>query len=134
VERQRQHYQVAVEMLEEAARKSPDDPRLRGALGIAYAGVGRNEEAVREAEYALELLAGNLDEGFGWRTKDLAQTYLMVGDIEAALDQIERLVSLPTFFSTHYIEVDPTFDALHGEARFREILEKYRPGGQLAHL
>jgi TolB-like protein/Flp pilus assembly protein TadD len=113
VERQRQHYQVAVEMLEEAARKSPDDPRLRGALGIAYAGVGRNEEAVREAEYALELLAGN---------------------IEAALDQIERLVSLPTFFSTHYIEVDPTFDALHGEARFREILEKYRPGGQLAHL
>ena len=42
-------------MLEGRTASRPDDPTLHAALGFAYAGLGRREEAIREGRRAVEL-------------------------------------------------------------------------------
>jgi tetratricopeptide (TPR) repeat protein len=98
-ELERTHYEAARDLLEEGLKDSPDDPRLHGSLGVAYAGLGQRDSAILEGRLALELLEGNEDEKLGFRIKDLAQIYTLVGEEDAAVDELERLVSIPAFFN-----------------------------------
>ena len=75
----------------------------------------------------MELAGASRAESYGYRLKDLAQTYLMVGDTDAALDTIETLVSVPTFFSTWYVAADPAFDALEDHPRFQDMMKQHAP-------
>ncbi len=61
----------------------PDDARYRSALGIAYAGLGRKEDAIREGELAVELLPMSKEAWRGaYRVEDLARIYATVGEYE----------------------------------------------------
>jgi hypothetical protein len=53
----------------------------------------------------------------------LARTYVLVGESEKALDQIEALLAMPYFLSTGWLRVDPNFAPLKGNPRF-ELLSK----------
>jgi len=46
----------AASILEADVQADPDDARLRSALALAYAGMGRKEEALREGRLSVELL------------------------------------------------------------------------------
>ena len=83
--------------------------------------------AVREAERGLELIGDSKAEELGYRLRDLAHAYTMVGDFDSALDKLEILVSVPSFFSTWYVAADPAFDPLHDEPRFQQIMDQYAP-------
>ncbi|NIT88848.1 MAG: tetratricopeptide repeat protein, partial [Gemmatimonadetes bacterium] len=52
----RRHYEAARAHLQERLRRTPNDPRIHGALGLALAGLGRSGEAVAHAERAVELM------------------------------------------------------------------------------
>jgi tetratricopeptide (TPR) repeat protein len=120
-------YQEARTFLESELQKNPEDARLHSALGIAYAGLGKKEEAIREGERALELLPVSRDAATGpFRIEKLALIYTMVGELDAALDQIEYLLSIPSFISVHTLQVDPRLDPLREHPRYREIIEKYQ--------
>jgi tetratricopeptide (TPR) repeat protein len=126
-EKARAAYQEARAFLESELRKNPEDARLHSALGVAYAGLGRKEEAIREGERALELLPVSRDATTGpFRIEKLALIYTMVGEYDAALDQIEYLLSIPSFFSVQILQVDPRLDPLREHPRYREIIEKYQ--------
>jgi serine/threonine protein kinase/tetratricopeptide (TPR) repeat protein len=112
------HYQKAVDLLEKAAEERPEDARVRSSLAVAYAGFGRREDAQREAERAIELTGGSLGEQFPYRTKDLAQVQMMVGDFEKALDSLERLVKTSGYLGKPYLRIDPTFIPLRRHPRF----------------
>ena len=113
-------------ILERESAKEPDDYRLHSALGIAYAGLGRKEEAIREGKRAVELYPISMDALDGpVFIKDAALIYTMVGMHDAALDQIEQLLSIPSDFSVGLLELDPSWDPLRKRPRYREILEKY---------
>jgi serine/threonine protein kinase/tetratricopeptide (TPR) repeat protein len=112
------HYQKAVDILEKTAEERPEDVRVRSSLAVAYAGFGRMEEAQREVERAIELMDGSLGDQFPYRTKDLAQVQMMVGDFEKALDSLERLVKTSGYFGKPYLRIDPTFIPLRGHPRF----------------
>ncbi|TFG97202.1 MAG: tetratricopeptide repeat protein, partial [Calditrichales bacterium] len=58
-------YDSARTLLEEAVRLHPEDPRYHSSLGIAYAGLGRKEAAVREGKRAVELLPLSKDAAYG---------------------------------------------------------------------
>src|SRR5207253_5847831 len=52
----RPYFDSARTILSKKVQADPDDPRLRTALGIAYAGLGRKQEAIQEGLTAVELM------------------------------------------------------------------------------
>jgi serine/threonine protein kinase/tetratricopeptide (TPR) repeat protein len=94
-------------------------------LGIAYAGLGRKEEAIREGKKVLELLPVSKDafEGPDY-VQNLAQIYVMVGDYDSAIDQLEYLLSIPSDISIPYLRIDPTWTPLRNQPRFQKLLAR----------
>ncbi|MCI0442184.1 hypothetical protein L0152_03075, partial [bacterium] len=59
--------------------------------------------------------------------RNLTIVYVMVGEYEAAIDQIEYLLSIPTGLNSPSIpmlRVDPTWGPLRSHPRFQKILEQ----------
>ncbi len=84
-------------LVESRIEEWPEDSRLHSALGIAYAGLGRKDDALREGKRAVELLPASKDAVLGtYRAIDLARIYTMVGEQDAAIDELERLLSIPS--------------------------------------
>ena len=57
---------------------------------------------------------------------NLAVVYAMTGEYEAALDQIDHLLGIPSDFSIPMLELDPRWDPLRDSPRYQEIVEKHR--------
>jgi tetratricopeptide (TPR) repeat protein len=113
-------------ILEEELHTHPDDHRFHSALGYAYAGLGRTDDAIREGKQGVELLPVSKDAISGsYRVWDLAVIYTWAGEYDAALDEIEYVLSIPSWFSVHDLRLDPEFDPLRGHPRYQPLLEKY---------
>jgi tetratricopeptide (TPR) repeat protein len=109
---------------EEQARAAPEDGQRRVLVGLALAYLGRKAEAVREGKRGLELLPISRDGYFGpYIQLQLARIYLLVGEPERALDQLEPLLRVPFYLSPGWLRIDPTFDPLRNTPRFRKLVE-----------
>ena len=53
----------------------------------------------------------------------LARIYMLVGEPEKALDQLEPLLKVPYYLSPGWLRIDPTFDPLRSNPRFRRLVE-----------
>jgi TolB-like protein/Flp pilus assembly protein TadD/tRNA A-37 threonylcarbamoyl transferase component Bud32 len=126
-EQAQREYEAALAELKGAVAKKPDDPRLHSSLGIALAGLGRSQEAVAEGLRATELLPRSKD-GFYYLpfAIDLAQIYVMIGDHERAIAQLEELLSNPSWISVSFLENDPTWNPLRDDPSFQELLRRHR--------
>jgi serine/threonine protein kinase/tetratricopeptide (TPR) repeat protein len=119
------HYQSAVRLLEEKIKEDPEDSRYYSALGIAYAGLGKKEEAVQTAQKATEILPISKEAWRGaFRAKDLAQVYTMVGEFDKAMDLIEQLLSIPGEMSVPLLRTDPVWRPLHSHPRFQKLIQQ----------
>jgi non-specific serine/threonine protein kinase len=119
-------YDSARAILERELQARPADHFDRSALGKAYAGLGRKEEAIREGIQAVELSPVSKDAYSGpTPVLELAVIHTMVGEYDAALDGIEYLLSIPYWLSVHNLRINPTWDPLREHPRFEELLEKY---------
>ena len=52
----------------------------------------------------------------------LARIYILVGEPEKALDQLEPLIKLPYFLSPGWLKIDPNFDPLRNNPRFQRLV------------
>ncbi len=113
-------------ILEERLAKDDRDHRTHSALGLTYAGLGRSEEAVRHGRRAVELYPVSMDalEAPGLII-DLALIHTMVGDEDAALEQLERVLSMQSIFSASWLEQDPLWDPLRDNPGFTELLRRH---------
>jgi len=55
----------------------------------------------------------------------LAEIYVMVGDYDAALDELDYLLTIPSPYSTNWLRLAHTFDPLRDHPGFQALLEKY---------
>jgi serine/threonine protein kinase/tetratricopeptide (TPR) repeat protein len=95
-------------------------------LGIIYAKLGRQKEALREAKRAVEIFPLSMDANEApWYIENLAQMYTLSGEYEAAIDQLELLLSIPYEISVTLIRIDPTWDPLRDNPRFQKLMKKY---------
>jgi serine/threonine protein kinase/tetratricopeptide (TPR) repeat protein len=95
-----------------------------GNLGRAYAGLGRCEEAIREGKESVRMMPISRDAVVGHeRIMDLAEIYMMCGEYEAAIDQIEILLSIPAYISPGLLSVDPIWDPIRTNPRFLRLVE-----------
>jgi len=119
------HFESARELLEGELRTSPESDSVHGSLGVVYAALGRKDDAIREGALGLELLNGSRGDRLGYRLRDLAEIHLRAGDPEQAIDYLERLLSIPAFFSASYVAIDPTWRALHDNPRYQALLKQH---------
>lgn len=121
----RMYFDSARVQLEEKLKTAPEDERFHSSLGIAYAGLGRKEEAMREGERAVELLPVEKEAWKGsLRLRDLALIYAKVGEQEKAIDVLGRLLSIPAEISRVYIKIDPAWRDLRGNPRFEALIQE----------
>lgn len=127
MEKARQYFKQSITQLLSAVEDYPDDPRYHSALGIALAGVGQKEEGIREGEKAVELLPLSVDHAYAPSfISDLSVTYSLAGDVDLALEQLDILLSEPTWFSPEFLDGDIRFAPLHGNPKYEALLDKYR--------
>jgi TolB-like protein/Flp pilus assembly protein TadD len=120
------NYKAAMETLENKVADIPNDPRYHSSLGIAYAGLGKKEEAIREGLKAEALLPVSRDAMYGLGIlQDLAIIYTMVGEYDMALDQLDKLLSIPSWFTPVWLGWEIRFAPLKSYPGYKELLTKH---------
>jgi len=112
--------------LESRLEASPDDERLRGALGLAYAGLGRREDALREARRGVSLMPVEKEAWRGvFRRGELATVHAWVGNADSAIAHLDILLSIPGELSTYILRHEPAWDPLRDDPAFEAMLTRH---------
>jgi eukaryotic-like serine/threonine-protein kinase len=88
------------------------------------AGLGRKEEAIHEAQHAVELMpiAKESLNGPTW-VANLALVYAWTDEHDRALEQLEKVATLPGYAPTYGdLRFNPCWDELRGDKRFDKIV------------
>ena len=122
-ERARMAFDSARVIIEEHLADAPDDARYHSALGIALAGLGRDDEAIESARRGLALMPPAKEAWRGsYRLRDLAIVFAMTGRTDEAIDRLEELLSIPADFTRWNLRLDPYWDELRGNPRFEALM------------
>ena len=113
-------------LLDSVLAALPDDWRVHAARGLALAGLGRRQEALREARWLQQSVVYR-DDAFTGRyvAEERARILAPAGEVDAALDEIEQLLAGPGFLSVHKLRLDPRWDPIREHPRFQALLAKY---------
>ena len=118
----RLHAGEATKAIEQQLVSAPDDPTLRAALGLSLAYLGRKDEAIREGERAVALGPISKDAIFGpYFQNELVMIYIVNGEPEKAIDQLEPLLKVPYWLTPGWLKIDPNYDPLRGNPRFQKL-------------
>jgi serine/threonine-protein kinase len=110
--------------LEEQLRAAPENAQLHVLLGTALAYLGRKADAIQEGERGVALLPISKDAvNAPYNQHQLVRIYIMLGEPEKALDQLEPLLRIPYYLSPAWLRIDPTFDPLRKHPRFQRLVE-----------
>jgi tetratricopeptide (TPR) repeat protein len=87
------------------------------------AGLGRKEEAIREAQRAVDLtpIAKDSSQGPGG-VYTLALVYAWTGERDRALEQLEKIATIPAGPTYGDLRFNPCWDSLRGDPRFDKIV------------
>ena len=123
-EKAKAHYRTAVTLLEEMIEKQPENAFHYSALGMAWAGLGHRDEAIKWGEKATEMHPLQTDPWSSGESilSDLAIIYIQVGEHEKAIDIIETLLSIPSQLTRWRLKLDPQYDPLRNHPRFQKLI------------
>jgi len=118
-----QAFTAAREAILEEAKESPNDAKLLIMRGLIDAMLGRAEEAIAAGERATQLLPISADALDGpLVATNLAAIYALLGRSEQALQLLERLVRQIGGPTPGTLRIEPQWDALRDNPRFRALL------------
>jgi TolB-like protein/tetratricopeptide (TPR) repeat protein len=122
--RARAYADTARAAFEEDLRLTPDGAQLHVFRGLMLAYLGQKDEAIREGLKAVELNPISRD-GFGgpYIQLQLVRIYIAAGEPERALDWLEPLLKVPYRLSPGWLRIEPTFDPLRSNPRFKKLVE-----------
>jgi tetratricopeptide (TPR) repeat protein len=124
----RRNYELARAQLEDSINAHPGDPSMRIALGLAYAGLGRNTDASREARTAMDLVSLSHDNPIATGAMGGAvEVFARIGETDAALQLLELLLGIPAGreVSVPLLRSDPIFAPLRSDPRFERMIERF---------
>jgi non-specific serine/threonine protein kinase len=112
--------------LERKVAQDPGDSRFHGSLGIAYAGLGRESDSVREAKLGFDLAQASKDAMRALRRlEDLALVFTMVGQPSEAIARLDELLDRNGALTVNLLRLEPQWDPLRSDPRFQALLTKY---------
>ncbi len=122
--RAQKDYETARPALETEAERNPSRAYQRILLARAYAALGRKDDALREANRAVQALPISRDAWFG-SDNEIGQAMVeaRVGEKAKAIEHIRALLSIPCLLSPALLRVDPRWAPLRGDPRFRKLAE-----------
>ena len=121
-----EQFAIAMRILEDDVSARPDEARLHTSLGVAYAGLGRFDEAIRAGRRGVELMPIARDTFVGtWLLQDLGWIYVMAGEFDAGVDAFNRILEIPSVWSIELLLADPRIDPLRDHEGFRALVDKY---------
>ena len=121
--RARAYADTARSAVGEQLESEPDDAWLHVQMGHALALLGRKAEAIAAGERAQSLLPIARDALFGPQIQQrLVRIYLIVGEREKALDELEPLLRVPYWLSPGWLRLDSTYGPLRGHPRFERLV------------
>ena len=113
--------------------KFKDQPYFAlGLFAVIDAGLGRKEDAIREAQQAVDLMPIAKDSYWGpGHVTNLALVYAWTGERDRALEQLEIVAKIPVGggSSPTYgdLKFNPCWDSLRGDPRFDQIIHSLAP-------
>jgi hypothetical protein len=108
--------------------KWPDDPNPLMVLAATDAGLRRKEDALREGRQAVAMRPISEDAVEGpILAADLAAVYLLAGERELAMEQLESLAEVPRALYYGDLAKLPEWDPLRYEPRFQKLLSDLKP-------
>jgi TolB-like protein/Flp pilus assembly protein TadD len=121
-----QSFETARVLLEKELQENFNDSYIHSYLALAYAGLGLKVKAIREGKLAIQLLSTSAEaiEGPG-QIKNLAHVYVLLGEYDAALTELESLISVPCgyWLSVSSLKSDPIWDPLRTYPRYKQLLK-----------
>jgi TolB-like protein/DNA-binding winged helix-turn-helix (wHTH) protein/Flp pilus assembly protein TadD len=133
------YFTATIPALEKWVRDAPNDPQRHGLIGLLYAYLHRNEDAIREVRRNIELEPESQDAFHGaMAAADLAMVYALIGEQDPAITLIERLLSTPGPFpgsgadspseiTLADLRLRWEWDSLRSNPRFQKILASPEP-------
>ncbi|MCK4826658.1 tetratricopeptide repeat protein, partial [bacterium] len=117
------YYDSSRVVLENKLKKLNKDGSIHINLALSYGGMGKKNKAIEEGNLALKLLPMSKDANEApLIIKYYAQLLTNVGEYDAAIDQLEVLVSIMSSKVTvPWLRVDPTWDIIRDNPRFQEL-------------
>jgi non-specific serine/threonine protein kinase len=119
------HFDSARVDLEERLTSRPRVSIYRSVLGLAYAGLGMKEEALREGRKAVELKPIMTDELC--RGEDnllrLAMIHIMFQEYDEAVEILKKLLSIPGPLTPWRLRLNPAYDQLRDHPGFIKLVE-----------
>jgi eukaryotic-like serine/threonine-protein kinase len=102
---------------------SPGDAQVHALMGVALGYAGRLTEAVLEGQKGVALGSIATDHFNGpYYNQQLARIYVMAGQPEKALDQIDILLKAHYIITPAWLKIDPNFDPLRKNPRFQKLV------------
>ena len=119
----RTYAEEARKAYEEQVRQTPNDAQRHVELGLTLAYLGRKEAAIREGQRAVELLPVSKDAVNGpYIQHQLARIYILTGEHEKAIDEMEKVLKVPYNVSPGWLKIDPNFDPIRNNPRFQKLV------------
>jgi tetratricopeptide (TPR) repeat protein len=125
-------FAVARKKMEATFAPYPKDAIYLSNLATLDAGLGRKEEAIREALRAVDLLPISKDAvNAPGLIANLALVYAWTGERDHALEQLEKVVTIPGVMGKVLtygdLRFNPCWDDLRGDPRFEKIVASLAP-------
>jgi tetratricopeptide (TPR) repeat protein len=117
-------FRAALKDLDSLVLVHPDDWHVHEERGMAMAYLARRAEALREARW-LEGLYHRDPAAFPVHGEACANILVQLGDTDAALALLDRILASPGLTSVYTLARTPVMDPVRNDARFRALLEKY---------
>lgn len=113
-------------LLENMLEKQPSLAWIRAELGMAYAGLGRADEAAREAKQAMALQPVSKDALDGPDLLiNVADVYALLGNADSAAVYYDRALAIPSWISINSLRADPLLTSFRSTPQFKRLADKW---------
>jgi TolB-like protein/DNA-binding winged helix-turn-helix (wHTH) protein/tetratricopeptide (TPR) repeat protein len=122
----RENYSSALQLILDNLKTHPNNTDFLIFLVVVYAGLGDSRMAMAAANHTIEIFRASNDALDGVGAADVRlQVMATFGDRGAAIAELARLMKMPGDLTPDLVRLDPQFDRLRGDPRFKALLKSW---------
>jgi len=114
----------ALDWYEKKINEDPEQCENYSFMGIAYAGINNKALAIEYGENAVRMSKKN----YMWYTDrrlNLAVIYVMTGEYEKSVKELDFLLGQPSLISAKLVKLDPVWNPLREMPEYKKLIARY---------